>query len=245
MDLNADIGEGARFDHELLALVTSANVACGAHAGDSATMHRTVERALELGVAIGAHPGYPDRENFGRRETGASATEIEASTRQQIEALREICERAGARLRYVKAHGALYHRAVHDKDAAAAIAAATLSVDAKLTILALPGSAMLDTARSAGLGSAREAFLDRAYNPDGTLVGRDRAEALISDADFAAERGLAIARGESFAAITGTRIRVAADSLCVHGDSPHALSIARAARAKLEEAGIPLSPFVH
>jgi 5-oxoprolinase (ATP-hydrolysing) subunit A len=243
VDLNADVGEDAGSDDELLAIVTSASVACGAHAGSVSTMRRTIRRALELDVVIGAHPGYPDRERFGRMELGDPAETIGGWVREQVELIRDVCAEEGALLRYVKPHGAMYNRAVRDREVAAAIAEAVAASDPGLVLLALPGSAMLGEAGAAGLRTAREAFLDRGYLPDGTLAPRDEPGALLLDPAEASARALLLARGELIADIFGAPLRIEADSLCVHGDSAGALALARAARARLEESGINLRPF--
>ena len=243
IDLNADIGEGFPADRELLELITSASVACGGHTGDIPTMRMTAELAAERSVAVGAHPGYPDRESFGRREIGASTADIERWVREQVHAFSEVCSSLGVRLRYVKAHGALYNRAWRDEEAAAAITAGVRAVNASLVVLGPPDSAMLAAARDAGLGTAREAFLDRGYAADGTLVPRGEPDALVTDAAAAAERALAVARGHDVRATDGMCLTIQAESVCVHGDSPHAVALARAARERLLDAGIELAPF--
>lgn len=243
IDLNADLGEGAGTDHELLRIVTSANVACGAHAGSAELMHTTVQLASRHGVVVGAHPGYPDRDGLGRREIGASPADIERWTREQIGMLRDVCRSAGVRLMYVKAHGALYNRAVRDLAAAGAFVSAAAGIDRNLTILALPGSAMLAAARAAGLPTAREAFLDRGYLADGSLAPRETPGALVSDPAAAAARAVQISLGQPIEAVDGAALHLEADSLCVHGDSPAALDMARAARESLMNAGVRLKPF--
>ncbi|CAN5170311.1 5-oxoprolinase subunit PxpA [soil metagenome] len=243
MDLNADLGEGAGTDSGLLALVTSANVACGAHAGSEATMRDTVRLARDASVAVGAHPGYPDREGFGRREVGATPEDIELWTREQIETLLGICDAEHAELRYVKPHGAMYNRAVRDSAAAAAIAAATYAVNPTLMMLGPAGSALLNEAASAGLRTAAEAFLDRNYTDDGTLLPRGHPDALLTDPAVAAERALLLARGEPISSADGQPLLITADSLCVHSDSPTAVAIATAAHSRLRAEGIPLAPF--
>lgn len=243
MDLNADIGEGAGADNELLTVITSASVACGAHAGDADTMRATVRRARGAGVAIGAHPGYPDRENFGRIEIGAGPSDIERWTSEQIEALLEICRTERAELRYVKPHGALYNRAVTDSGAAAAIAAAILAISPKLVVLGPAGSELLNAARAAGLRIVAEAFLDRGYADDGTLLPRIHPDALLTDPAVAAERAILLARGDPIPSADGQQLLIVADSLCVHSDSPTSVAIATAARARLEAEGIKVSPF--
>ena len=243
IDLNADLGEGGGTDTELLAAVTSASVACGAHAGSEDLMRSTVRAARAAGVVVGAHPGYPDREEFGRHELRAAPADIERWVEEQVGALREICGTEGITLRYVKAHGALYNRAVHDLAAATALVVAAARVDRGLAVLALAGSAMLTAARSAGLPAVREAFLDRGYLSDGSLAPRAAPGAVIADEELAAERALRIARGEPVADLDGRPLLIEADSLCVHGDSPAALRMARAARVRLLEAGVTLAPF--
>jgi UPF0271 protein len=243
IDLNADVGEGAPAEGELLQFVSSASVACGGHAGDARSMRDTVARAVEFGVAIGAHPGYPDKRNFGRVEIGARPTEIEQWTLEQTRELQSVCAAVGVRVLYVKPHGALYNRALRDRDAAAAVIAAIRTIDADLMVLAAPRSALIEEAAAGGIRGAREAFLDRGYRPDGTLVSRNEHGALIQDPDAAGARAVALARHEPIKAVDGTTLIVDADSLCVHGDSPRAASIARGARKQLEAAGIRIAPF--
>ena len=244
IDLNVDAGEGAPRERELLALATSASVACGAHAGSEAVMRATVRAAHAARVVVGAHPGYPDRAGFGRREIDATPTEIDRWVADQVALLGEICRAEGVPLRYVKAHGALYHRAARDAAAAQAIAAAVWRVDRTLALLAPRGSAMLDAARAVQLTTGREAFVDRGYLPDGSLVPRGEPGALLTDPHEAAERALRIARGEAITDRDGHPLRVVADSLCIHGDSPDALAMARAVRARLIEADVRLASFV-
>lgn len=243
IDLNADVGEGAAAEVELLQFVSSASVACGGHAGDARSMRETVARAVERGITIGAHHGYPDKRNFGRVEIGAKPTEIERWTVDQIRELQTVSAAAGGRVLYVKPHGALYNRALRDRDAAAAIIAAILAVDADLVVLAAANSAILREAAAAGVRSAREAFLDRGYTPDGNLVPRHEEGALVEDAAVAGARAVALARHEPIEAVDGSMLILEAESLCVHGDSPHAASIARRAREQLEAAGILIAPF--
>lgn len=243
IDLNADVGEGAPAEAELLQFVSSASVACGGHAGDARSMRDTVARAVEFGIAIGAHPGYPDKRNFGRIEIGAKPGEIEKWIVEQIRELQSVCAAVGVRVLYVKPHGALYSRALRDRDAAAAIIAAIRAIDADLMILAAPRSALIKEAAAGGIRGAREAFLDRAYRPDGTLVSRSEQGALIEDPDAAGARAVALAQHQPIEAVDGTTLVLDADSLCVHGDSPRASSIARSARQRLEAAGIRIAPF--
>lgn len=247
VDLNADMGEGfGRYqldDGALLGLVTSASIACGFHAGDPVVMRETVTAAAHNGVAIGAHPGYPDLVGFGRRELGASPAEIEAMVVYQIGALRGVCAVAGARLRYVKAHGALYNRAARDTVAADAIARAVRSVDSSLMLLGLAGSAMIGAAERAGIRSVSEAFVDRAYRSDGTLVPRTEDGAVLTDVDEIADRALRMVQTGTVHSIDGVDIALRVDSLCTHGDGPNAVAIVRAVRTRLEQAGVRVTAF--
>jgi len=247
IDLNADLGEhdgdGYSADALLLDTVSSANIACGKHAGSLEVMRRTVALAYERGVSIGAHPGYPDREGFGRRETGLSLEHIIESFEKQIQNLQACCDAEGARLRYVKPHGALYNRAAKDAELAQLLAGSVERIDSSLAVLTLPGSALESASRSHGLVTAAEAFIDRGYMSDGSLVPRDVAGAVIENADIAAERAVRLATMETVKAIDGAIITVKADSLCVHGDGPNALQTVRLAREKLEEEGFTILPF--
>jgi 5-oxoprolinase (ATP-hydrolysing) subunit A len=227
IDLNADIGEGFD-DGGLLDVVTSASIACGFHAGDEQTMRRACVAAVERGVAIGAHVSYRDREGFGRRETGDDAATIAAGVAEQIAVLDEIAAGVGGRVMYVKPHGALYHRATGD----AACAAAIVSAAAGLAVLGFPGSALLERAGDAGLAAVPEAFADRGYADDGTLIGRGEPGAVL-DAEAAALQAVAIAQR-----------RDGARSICVHSDTPGALDVARRVRDALERAGYDVRAFV-
>jgi UPF0271 protein len=243
LDLNADLGEGVGDDHALLAVVTSANVACGFHAGDDATMRAVAARAASLGVAIGAHVAYRDREGFGRRELDVAPGTVTAWVREQLEALANACRDAGdgARVRYVKPHGALYNVAARSRPVAEAICAGVAAWGA-VPVLALPGSELLRAADAAGLRGVPEGFADRAYRPDGSLVPRSEPGAVLEGADAAAERALAFARGE-VRDDAGASLRLEIRSLCLHGDTPGAVDAARAVRAALEGAGVELEPF--
>ena len=209
--------------------ITSANIACGAHAGDEATMRRTVELAMARGVAIGAHPGYRDPANFGRVALEVPRNELIEDLIAQLELLRRIAHEQGARLAHVKAHGALYNRGERDDEIAGAIAEAVRSFDEDLVLFAPAGSAMRRAAERIGLRVARETFADRAYEPDGTLRSRRLPGAVHTDPQVAAAQAVALARE--------------ADTICVHGDTPGAPAIARAVRAALEAAGIAVAPF--
>jgi UPF0271 protein len=249
VDLNADIGESfGRYElpgeDELLGLVTSANVACGFHAGDPLVMQHTVSAASGRGVTIGAHPGYRDLQGFGRRDLAATPAEIAADVIYQVSALEGFCRAAGARVRYVKLHGALYHRAARDRDVARAVAFALRQLDSELVILGPEGTALLQAAAATGLDIAREAFVDRAYQPDGQLVPRGTPGAVLDDVELVAERALRMVQDRYVVAIDGTRCIIRADSLCVHGDGPKAVAIVRAVRQCFEADGITIAPFV-
>ncbi|MCY9785358.1 LamB/YcsF family protein [Nocardiopsis sp. EMB25] len=248
IDLNSDLGEGhGRWelgdDQALLSIVTSANVACGFHAGDPTVLRHTTRAAAERGVAVGAHVGYRDLTGFGRRFIDMPPAELADEVVYQLGALSAFTGMAGERIRYVKPHGALYNAIVHHTDQAGAVAAAVASFDSDLPVLGLPGSEFLRLAEEFGLPTHREAFADRAYTPEGTLVSRREPGAVLHDPAEIAERCLRIARGEPITAIDGSRIRVEADSLCVHGDSPGAVEIARTVADKLRAEGVTLAPF--
>jgi UPF0271 protein len=206
-------------------------------------MRRTVEAAAKRGVAIGAHPSYPDRENFGRREMQISTEELTDQLVSQIEALGEICVKANARLRYVKPHGALYNVAARDAEVARVIAQAVRKVDGSLVLLGLAGSTMIYEAEHAGLAVACEAFADRAYLANGTLLPRERAGAVLRDDRLVADRSLSIARDQYLWTVDGVRLEVKADSLCIHGDNPAALALVTATRKALEADGFSIRPF--
>jgi UPF0271 protein len=241
IDLNADVGEsfgpwrmGA--DDELVPLVSSVNIACGAHAGDPATALRTAELAVRHGVAIGAHPGYPDLAGFGRRELEMSAADLRASLIAQIGAVQAAARVAGATVRHVKPHGALYNRAARDPAVAATIARAIRDLGAGLVLVGLAGSASIAAGRDAGLAVAEEGFADRRYEADGTLRSRSLPGALLGPDDAAAQ-AVAIVREARVDTIDGGTVAVRADTICIHGDSPDAVAIARAVAAALAEAG--------
>ncbi|HEX7902089.1 MAG TPA: 5-oxoprolinase subunit PxpA [Planctomycetota bacterium] len=232
VDINADLGEGAPFDDELLNWVTSANIACGVHAGDPALMRRTAEAARRAGVALGAHPGLSD----GRRERALSPDEAYAATLDQVRALQAV---AGP-LRHVKPHGALYNMAARDAALADAIARATRAADPGLVLFGLAGSELVAAGRRAGLAVAEEAFLDRGYERDGSLTPRGRPGALLHDPAAAAARALRIVRDGR---LEGVDIPLRADTLCVHGDTPEALAMARALREALAAGGVDVKAF--
>ena len=248
MDLNSDLGEGfGRWelgdDDALLDVVTSANVACGFHAGDAVTMRRVCERAAERGVAIGAQVGYRDLPGFGRRFIDVEPYDLTQDVVYQLGALQAFAAVAGSRVRYVKPHGALYNAIVTHEEQAAAVVRAVLDHDPALPVLGLPGSAWLRQAEQAGLRGVREAFADRAYTSEGALVPRRLPGAVLHDPDEVARRCLAMATGQPVADVDGGELRLSPESICVHGDTPGAVDLARRVRAELERAGVVLTPF--
>ena len=235
IDLNCDLGEGAGHDAELMPLITSANIACGAHAGDEATMRATVALAQKHGVAIGAHPGFADRENFGRRELALSPAAVRTLVTEQIAALRGL-----APLRHVKPHGALYNLAARDAAVAEAIAGAVHAVDPGLILFGLAGSELLRAGRSRGLRVAGEVFADRTYQRDGSLTPRTRPGALITDESAAVAQVLRMVREGLVRATDGTEVAIAADTVCIHGDGPRAVAFARRLSRELRDAGLEI-----
>ncbi|WP_410786240.1 LamB/YcsF family protein [Kribbella sp. C-35] len=248
MDLNADMGEGFGSwsmgdDSALLDVVTSANVACGFHAGDPSIMRRVTAEAVERGVAIGAHVGYADKAGFGRRFVDIEPAALRDEIVYQIGALDAFARIAGDRVRYVKPHGALYNTIGRDVEQAGAVVAAVAEYDKTLPVLGLPGSEWLRLAAEAGLTAVHEAFADRAYTPAGTLVSRRSPGAVLHDADEIALRCTAMATGQPIRDIEGGSLVVDAASICVHGDTPGAVEIARRVRGAVEGAGVTLRPF--
>ena len=248
VDLNADVGEGfGRWrlgdDEAVLSLVTSANVACGFHAGDPSMIAHTCRDAVAAGVTICAHVGYRDLAGFGRRFLDCSPTELADDVLYQLGALDAISRAAGGTIRYVKPHGALYNAIVHHEEQAAAVVRAVVDHDASLPVVGLPGSVWLRQAESAGLRVVAEAFADRAYTPEGGLVDRRQPGAVLHDPDEVAARVVRMATDGVVEAVDGSLVPVAAESVCVHGDSPGAVAMARAVRAGLEGAGVRLAAF--
>ncbi|MEU3993728.1 LamB/YcsF family protein [Streptomyces platensis] len=249
IDLNADLGEGfGRWqltdDEALLSVVTSANVACGFHAGDPATMRRVCELAAERGVVIGAQVSYRDLAGFGRRAMDVPPDELAAEITYQIGALEVFARAAGARVGYVKPHGALYNRCVHDEEQARAVVDGIRAVGGGLPVLGLPGSRLHEAATRAQLPVIDEAFADRAYTPEGTLVPRREPGAVIHDPDEVVKRALGMARDQAVTARDGRRVAVTARSLCLHGDTPGAADLARRVRSELTAAGVHVRSFV-
>lgn len=242
MDLNADLGEGMD-DAAILPFLTSANVACGLHAGGPLVMDRTVALALERGVRVGAHPSYADRENFGRTAQQLSREEVRALVLYQVAALDGLVRARGGSLRHVKAHGALYNQAAKDAGLAAAIADAVRAFRRDLLLVGLAGSLQIEAARSAGLDAAGEAFADRRYLPDGSLMPRSQPGAVLHDPAEVAEQALSIARDGFAVASDGSRVRIDAQTLCLHGDTPGAVRMAQAVHGKLAAAGVEIAPL--
>ncbi|MCC7170498.1 MAG: LamB/YcsF family protein [Planctomycetes bacterium] len=240
IDLNADVGEGFD-DAPLLPFVSSVNIACGAHAGDDATMRRTIDLALPHRIAIGAHPGWDDPEQFGRRELAMPLLELRSSVRAQIERLAAHVARAGGALHHVKPHGALYNQASIDARLARAIVDGVRDVDARLVLVGRSGSALLTVGATAGLRVASEVFADRQLEDDGTLTPRSIPGACIDDPHFAAARVLRMVETGTVASRTGAIVSVRADSVCLHGDRPDAAAFARHVKAALEAGGLRIA----
>ncbi len=247
IDLNCDLGEGFGAytlgdDAALMRVVSSANVACGFHAGDPRTMRRGVEMARAAGVAVGAHPGFPDRVGFGRREIGATAEEMTTDVLYQIGALAAFCAAEGLALQHVKPHGALYNLAARDRHVADAVVAVIARFDPTLILFAPPGSAMVQAASEHNLRVAREIFADRAVEPDGRLVARGAPGAVITESEAVIARTLRMIRTGRVTAINGQEIELTGETICVHGDTPDAVAILGSLRAALEAEGIGVRP---
>ncbi|SDH09633.1 LamB/YcsF family protein [Agrococcus jejuensis] len=248
IDLNSDLGENVPErivgdDAAMLRVVTSANVACGFHAGSPEGIRATLVEAVARGVAIGAHPGYRDYEGFGRREMDVDDATLQAHVEYQLGALGALASSAGGRMVYVKPHGALYNTIARDERQARVVVAAVQAIDPSLVLLGLAGGVVLDVAEAAGLATAAEAFADRAYTPDGHLVSRSQEGSVLHDADAVAARMVRLAQEGVVQAIDGSDVAVRAESICVHGDSPGAIAMAEATRAALEAAGVTIAPF--
>lgn len=249
IDLNADVGESwgafrVGDDAALVPLVSSANLACGFHAGDPLTLRRTLELCARHGVAVGAHPSFADLRGFGRREQALEPEELEADLLYQVAALQGLARAHGLALRHVKPHGALYNQAARDARVAACVARAVARLDRGLVLVGLAGSAVMRAAAEAeGLRFAGEAFADRGYSGDGSLLPRGRPGSLIGDPAAAAEQALAIARDGRARAEDGSLVPIAARTLCLHGDGPDAPALAAAVRAALQAAGIAVQPL--
>lgn len=243
IDLNCDMGEGYPNDEQILPFITSVNIACGFHAGDKATMQRTVEAALKNNVAIGAHPSYPGRENFGRTDllhTTVSLQDLQAIVQEQIVLLQQICSDLGTSLHHVKPHGALYNRAAWDDAAADYICKAICETDQSLLLYGLSGSKMEMAAMTAGLEYVHEVFADRSYQPDGSLTPRSQPNALIEDSAVSLQQVLTMIREGMVKTITGQSIPLKAETICIHGDGAHAVLFAKTIHAALQENNIIL-----
>lgn len=248
IDLNSDVGESfGRWelgdDEQVLQVVTSANVACGFHAGDASTLRQCCETAARHGVVVGAQVGYRDLAGFGRRFVDYHPVELADEVIYQIGALEALARVAGTRVAYVKPHGALYNATVHHDVQARAVVAAVRAYDPSLPVLGLPGSRLLAVAEEAGLRTVREAFADRAYTPEGTLVARSEPGSVLTDPVAVAERVVRLVTDGTLVAIDGSSVRVEADSVCVHGDSPGAVAMAAAVRDGLAAEGVALGAF--
>ena len=240
LDLNADLGEGTGNDEAMLEIVSSANIACGGHAGDHVTMVVALRAAKAHGVTVGAHPGFADRENFGRRRLILPPEELDDMVRRQVRDLAELAVEEGVVLRYVKLHGALANMAAEEPAIAAVSFAACEGLVRGLGILAIDNSAQVEVAEAVGFPVVREAYADRAYQADGLLLPRSEPGAVLHDAGFVAERAVRLAETGEIVAVDGTVIRTEARSLCIHGDNPEAVALARGVRAALEAAGIAI-----
>ncbi|EPL6453248.1 MULTISPECIES: LamB/YcsF family protein [Providencia] len=250
IDLNSDLGESfgqwqMGNDEAILPVVSSANVACGFHAGSPEGILKTLKAAKENGVAVGAHVGYPDLVGFGRRNMDIASSELTADVIYQIGALKGLAAAAGTDVLYVKPHGALYNTIAHDKRQATAVIDAIKAIDSKLILVALAGSPLIGWAQESGLNVVAEAFADRAYNSDGTLVSRKQAGSVLHDPKIVAERMLQLVQEGGVVSIDGQFTPIDAGSICVHGDSPGALEMAQQVRLILEKQGIEIYGFAH
>ena len=248
IDLNCDMGEIPEHiadgtQESLMRSITSVNIACGGHAGDERMMKTTIEQALRWDLTIGAHPGYPDRENFGRVELDLPLDQIEESIFGQIRTLAEVAATYATAIVHVKPHGAIYNQAVNKPELAAAIAKGVARFSKDMVLVGLAGSKMLEVFREAGFRVAAEAFADRRYEPDGTLRSRKFEDALIRNPAEAAEQAIRIAKRQGVVASDGTMVRIEADTVCIHGDTPGAPKIAETVAAGLQEGGVSLRPL--
>lgn len=241
VDLNSDLGEGAGHDDEILDLVTSANIACGFHAGSPGSILSSIRRAKEKHVAVGAHPSLQDRENFGRTEMRIAPEEVFALVCYQLGAFAALCGAAGVELKHVKPHGALYNMAASDRALADAIAHAVLAIDSQLTLFVPAASELSRAAEALQIHTAAEVFADRNYNADGSLVSRTRPNAILRDPVAAADRVLRMLREEKVQSVKGTDVPITVETICVHGDTPGAVTFVRELRRQLEREGIRIA----
>lgn len=240
IDINCDLGEGCGNDAELMRFISSANIACGAHAGDKATMQRIAELALENGVAIGAHPGYQDRENFGRTNLDLSPEEVRWLITEQIAVMADICNVLGTRMHHVKPHGALYNQSAKDAELAASIAEAVKAFDPELVLYGLSGSVSIAEAEKIGLKTASEVFADRSYQNDGSLTPRSKPNALLSSVTDVTEQVLNMAKYSRVRTVDAIMFHLQADTVCIHGDGEHALEFAEAINSALTQNGFEI-----
>jgi UPF0271 protein len=238
IDLNCDLGEGYPSDAALMPLISSANIACAYHAGDADTIRRTIALALEQGVAVGAHPGFADKANFGRLPQALAPAEVYQLVQAQLELIAKIAQAEGAQLRHVKPHGALYNQAAQSLEWASAIAEAVRDFDPELILFGLSGSWSIKAAKTLGLRTAHEVFADRSYQPDGSLTPRSQTHALLEDPAACTAQVLQLVLHGQVRSSSGQLIPLQADTICLHGDGPHALTFARAIRAALEREAI-------
>jgi 5-oxoprolinase (ATP-hydrolysing) subunit A len=242
IDLNADVGEGTGNDAALFGIISSANIACGAHAGNETTMRACISLALQHGVAIGAHPGFADRENMGRATVASSPAEVYRIVQQQVELLLELAVAQNASVSHVKAHGSLYNLASRQTDLAVAMVTAIVDIDPKLRICGLPNSCMQNEAKAHNVGFIAEAFVDRNYDDQGFLVPRTHPHAMVQgSANELAERAVRLARGAPIQSVNGNELTLAPQTLCVHGDTSDVVDVARSVRAALLAAGIHIA----
>jgi UPF0271 protein len=241
IDLNADVGEGCGQDGALMPLISSANIACGLHAGDAETMREAVALAIEHGVAIGAHPSFPDREHFGRQEMQLGAGALHECIVEQIQALARVAATAGARLRHVKPHGALYNMAARDEAVARTVVEALRSVDPALLLFGLCGSLLVTVAERLGMRAVGEAFADRAYRPDGSLQPRSEPGSVIDNEAVVVARAVEMADNWTVTAVDGSRIAIDVETICLHGDTPGAADLARRIRNAFAQSGITVA----
>ncbi|MEO5860642.1 MAG: 5-oxoprolinase subunit PxpA [Pyrinomonadaceae bacterium] len=242
IDLNCDLGEGCGSDTELMRYISSANIACGFHAGNGDTMRKTVELALEHGVAIGAHPGYADPENFGRTQMNLAPAEVRQLIFDQLEALKRECDRAGAKISHVKPHGALYNQAAKDRELASAIVAAVAEWNNDLIFYGLSGSEMITEAEKVGLRTASEVFADRTYRSDGTLTPRSETNAMITETETSVDQVLDMIRYGRVRSTDAIMVAIKCETICLHGDGDHAVELARVIREQLERSRIVIEP---
>ena len=241
VDLNSDLGEGAGHDDEILSLVSSANIACGLHAGNPAGIFSSIRAAKEKGVAVGAHPSLNDRKNFGRTEMQVGAAEVYALVAYQVGAFQALCTAGGLKMNHVKPHGALYNMAVRDRELSDAIAHGVLAVDKSAILFAPAGTELFRAAEELGLQTASEVFADRNYNSDGTLVSRTRPDALLHDPVEAAERVVRMLKDGKIRAVDGSDLTMCPETICLHGDTPGAVEFARMLRERLDREGVQIT----